>query len=291
MGEVSAALPVAASWYDSFPEQYEVQYSRGRPVSEPGVSRTVETPVPAWSLSFQPSVAFPGGDRLHPDGSQILSSSYQPTQPAVCPQLVPSPPSAADSIASAHLSELQHLRHERAAFEADLRELRAVRAEVRELVQAAQSLRADLSQARGQPLLPGQPSALRLSSSPVKPCVSTPVVDCDPFPDLPPPPWPEPNEALARQFGALELSDAATSYRPVVSGSQQNPVVLPTTRSCPPQPSVPDAGDFPPPSTPQDLREMLTPSVMPVPAHHQAAPPSPRVSAFLPQLTPLLPVN
>ncbi len=95
---------------------YLEQYSRGRPVSEPGVSRTVETPVLAWSLSFQPCVALPGGDRVHPDGLQILSSSYQPTQPAVCPQQVPSPPSAADSIASAHLSELQHLRHERAAF-------------------------------------------------------------------------------------------------------------------------------------------------------------------------------
>jgi len=100
----------------------ERQYYGSRPISEPGVSRTVETPVPAWSLSFQPCVALPAGDRVRPDGSQILSSSYQPTQRAVCPQQVPSPPSAADSFASAHLSELQHLRHERAAFEADLRE-------------------------------------------------------------------------------------------------------------------------------------------------------------------------
>ncbi len=109
------------------------------------------------------------------------------------------------------------------------------------------SLRADLKQARGQPLSPVQPSALRMSSSPVKPCVSTPVVGCDSLPDLPPGPWPEPDEALARQFSALELSDAVTSYRPVVSGSHQNPIVLPTTRSCPPRPSVPDVGEFHPP--------------------------------------------
>ncbi len=281
---VGGARPKRFTRPPAYLEQYEMQYPRGRPISEPGVSRTMETPVPAWSLSFQPCVALPGG--VCPDGSQILSSSYQPTQPAVCPQQVPSPPSAADSIASAHLSELQHLRHERAAFEADMRELRAVRAEVRELVQAAQSLRADLSRARGQPLSPVSPSALRWSSSPVKPRVSTPVVDWDPFPDLPPPPWPEPDKALARQFGALKLSDAATSYRPVVSGSQQYPVVLPTTRSCPPRPSVPDTGEFPPPPTPQDLRELLTPSAMPVPAHRHAAPASPSAPAFLPQSEP-----
>ncbi len=114
----------------AFLDYYERLYSGSRPVSEPGVSRTMETPVPAWSLSFQPCVALPVCDLVRPDGSQILSSSYQPTQPTVCPQQVPYPPSAADSIASAHLSELQDLRHERAAFEADLRELRAVRAEV-----------------------------------------------------------------------------------------------------------------------------------------------------------------
>ncbi len=204
----------------------------------------------------------------------------------MCPQQVPSPPSAADSIGSAHLSELQHLRHECAAFEADLRELRAVRAEVQELVQAAQSLRADLSQARGQPLSPVQPSALGMFSSPVKPYVSTPVVDCDPFPDLPPPPWPESDKALARQFGSLELSDAVASYRPVISVSQQNPIMLPTTRSCPPRPSVPDAGEFPLPPTPQDLRELLTPRAMPVPAHRQAAPAPPSFPAFLPQSEP-----
>ncbi len=137
-------------------------------------SQSLMFPAP-WRCLFQPGpcpfskcVALPGGDHVSPDGSQILSSSYQPTQPAVCPQLVPSSPSAADSIASTHLSELHHLCHERAAFEADLRELRAVCAEVQELVQAAQSLRADLSRARGQPLSAVQPSALWLSSPPGK---------------------------------------------------------------------------------------------------------------------------
>lgn len=185
----------------------------------------METPVPAWTLSLQPCVTPPSGDRVHPDGSQILSSSRQPTLPAVCPQPIPSSPSAADSVASAHFSELQHLRHERAAFQADLRELRAVHAEVRELVLAAQTLRTDLNQPRGQPLSPVQPSALRWSNPPEKPCVSTPVVDGGTFPDLPLPPWPEPDAALARKLGDLELSDAATSYRPVVSGSQQYPFV------------------------------------------------------------------
>ncbi len=38
-------------------------------VAKPEIeSRTVETPVPAWSLSFQPCVALPGGDRVRPDG-------------------------------------------------------------------------------------------------------------------------------------------------------------------------------------------------------------------------------
>ncbi len=137
---VCGACPKRFTRPPAYLEQHERQYYGSRPVSEPGVSRTVKTPVPAWSLSFQPGVSLPGGDRVRPDGSQILSSSYQPTQRAVCPQQVPSPPSAADSIASAQLSELQHLRHERAAFEADLRELRAVCAEVRGIVQAAQSL-------------------------------------------------------------------------------------------------------------------------------------------------------
>lgn len=120
---VGRARPKRFTRPTAYLEQYEKQYSGSRPVSEPGVSRTVEMPVPACSLSFQPCVALPGGDRVRPDGLQILSSSYQPTQPAVCPQQVPSPPSAADSIASVNLSELQHLRYEGAAFEADLREL------------------------------------------------------------------------------------------------------------------------------------------------------------------------
>ncbi|RXN16497.1 hypothetical protein ROHU_003083 [Labeo rohita] len=137
---VGGARPKRLTRPPAYLEQYEVQFPRGRPVSEPGVTHTVKTPVSPWSLSFQPCVALPGGDRDHPDGSQILSPSYQLTEPAVCPQQVPSSHSAADSLAFAHLSELQQLRHERAAFEADLRELRAVRAEVQELVQAARPL-------------------------------------------------------------------------------------------------------------------------------------------------------
>ncbi|KAL0152885.1 hypothetical protein M9458_051818 [Cirrhinus mrigala] len=283
---VGGARPKRLTRPPAYLEQYEVQFPRGRPVSEPGVTHTVKTPVSPWSLSFQPCVALPGGDRDHPDGSQILSPSYQLTEPAVCPQQVPSSHSATDSIAFAHLSELQQLRHERAAFEADLRELRAVRAEVQELVQAARSLRADLSQSRVQPLSPVQPSAMRLSSTPVKPSVSTPVADGGPFPDLPPPPWPEPDAALARELGALELSDAATSYRPVVPGSQQHPLVLPITQSCPPERSIPDAGEFPPPPTPQDLRKLLASSAMPLPAHRQSAPAYPSIPASLPQSEP-----
>ncbi|KAL0161393.1 hypothetical protein M9458_045118 [Cirrhinus mrigala] len=149
-----------------------------QPISEPDVTHTVKTAVSPWSLSFQPRVALPGGDRDHPDG-------YQLTEPAVCPQQVPSSYSAADSIAFAHLT--------------DLRELRAVRAEVQELVQAAR-------QARVQPLLPVQPSAMRLFSTPVKPGVSIPGADGDPFPDLPPPPWPEPDAALARELDPSEFA-------------------------------------------------------------------------------------
>ncbi|XP_067260302.1 uncharacterized protein [Chanodichthys erythropterus] len=284
---VGGARPKRLIRPPAYLQHYEVQFPRGRPVSEPDVSRTVETTVPAWTLSRQPCVTPPSGDRAYPDGSQILSFSRQPTQPAVCPQPVPSSPSAADSVASPHLSELQHLRHERAAFQADLRELRTVRAEVRQLVLAAQSLRTDLNQARGQPLSPVQASALRWSNPPEKPCVSTPVVDGGTFPDLPPPPWPEPDAGLARKLGDLELSDAATSYRPVVSGSQQYPFVLPPTRSFPPLPSVvPDADEFPPPPTPQDLREMLTPSAMPLPTHRQSTPAYSSLPAFLPQAEP-----
>lgn len=167
-------------------------------------------------------------------------------------------------------SELQHLRQERAAFQADLRELRSVHAEVRELVRAVQSLRADLSQARGRTPSPVQPW---WSNPHMQPCVSSPVVDDGPLPDLPPPPWPEPDVALARQLGNLELNVAATSNRPVVSEPQQYPFVLPTSRSRPSRNGVPEVGEFPPPPTPQDLRELLTPSERePLPAHHQTAP-------------------
>lgn len=101
--------------------------------------------------------------------------------------------------------------------------------------------------------------------------LSTPVVDYDLFPDLPPSPWPEPDAAFARQVSDLELSDAATSCQPVVSMSQQYLLVLPTARSRP---------------IPEDLRELLTPSAMPLPAHGQLAPSNPRVPAFFPQSEP-----
>ncbi|KAG1939018.1 hypothetical protein F2P79_017422 [Pimephales promelas] len=100
-------------------------------------SAFTQVPVPPWSLSFQPGVTPPNDSRVHPDGLQSWSYRHQSTQPTVCPPH--SSPSAADSVVYAHLSELQHLRQERAAFRDDLRELRAVQAEVRELVLAAQS--------------------------------------------------------------------------------------------------------------------------------------------------------
>ncbi|RXN37806.1 guanine nucleotide-binding subunit alpha-12 isoform X2 [Labeo rohita] len=82
------------------------------------------------------------------------------------------------------------------------------------------------------------------------------------------------------------MLDATTSYRPVVPGSQQHPLVLPITQSCPPERSVPDAGEFPPPPTPQDLRKLLASSAMPLPAHRQSAPAYPSIPASLPQSEP-----
>lgn len=49
---VGGARPKRFTRPPAYLEQYEMQYPRGRPVSEPGVSRTMEMPVPAWSLSF-----------------------------------------------------------------------------------------------------------------------------------------------------------------------------------------------------------------------------------------------
>ncbi|RXN39635.1 guanine nucleotide-binding subunit alpha-12 isoform X2 [Labeo rohita] len=82
------------------------------------------------------------------------------------------------------------------------------------------------------------------------------------------------------------MLDATTSYRPVVPGSQQHPLVLPITQSCPPERSVPDAGEFPPPPTPQDLRKLLASSAMPLAAHRQSAPAYPSIPASLPQSEP-----
>lgn len=82
--------------------------------------------------------------------------------------------------------------------------------------------------------------------------MSTPVVDGGPFPDLPPPPWPQPDTALARHLDDLELSDAATFYPAVVSESQAYPFVLPTTRSHTSLPSGPESSKFSPPPVRQD---------------------------------------
>ncbi len=72
----------------------------------------------------------------------------------------------------------------------------------------------------------------------------------------------------------------------MVSGSQKYSLVLLTTNLHPPWPSVPEADELPPPPTPQDLRELLTPSAIPLPAHRQSAPAYHSVPAFLPQSKP-----
>ncbi len=97
------------------------------------------------------------------------------------------------------------------AFQADLNELREFRAEVRELVQVAQSLRADLSQVRGQNLSPAQPPVLQLSSPPVRLNESTPLAEDGNFADLPPPPWPEPDLDLRSRVADLALSDVGAT--------------------------------------------------------------------------------
>ncbi|KAK3560877.1 hypothetical protein QTP86_022921 [Hemibagrus guttatus] len=163
-----------------------------------------------------------------------MASSYEPQQHAAFPQPPFSSPRAVDITTSAQDSELQCLRSEHVqlmqthqAFQADLRELREVRAEVRELVQVAQSLRADLSQARGQNLSPAQPSASQLSSPPVKQYESTTAAEDGNFAELPPPPWPEPDVDLIMQMENLTLSDmGATTYQPVVPGPRKFSLLL-----------------------------------------------------------------
>ncbi len=269
-------------------QQYEVQYTRGRPDAERDVPHPWEAPVHRTPPpSFQPYTTPPGGDLVCSDRSQIMSSGYQPSQHAEFHQPSFSSPQVAGFITSTHDSELQHLRHEHAqlmqthqAFQADLKELREVRAEVRELVQVAQSLRADLSQARGQNLSPAQPPALKLSSPPVRRYESTPLAEDGNFADLPPPPWPEPDVDLRNQVGDLALSDmGVTIYQPVVPETRKYSFVFPATETLPPQPYAPDTCGLPPPPTPKELRELLTSAAMPLPANRTTVPVSPRFSS------------
>ncbi|RXN25184.1 guanine nucleotide-binding subunit alpha-12 isoform X2 [Labeo rohita] len=284
---VGGARPKRLARPPSYLQQYEVQYTRGRPVAEDDVSHTWESPVHRTPPpSFQPYITPPGGDLVRSDSPRIMSSAYQPFQQAEFPQPSFSSPQVADFITSAHDSELQHLRHEHAqlmqiqqAFQADLRELREVRAEVRELVQVAQSLRADLNQVRGQNRSLVQPTASQLCSPPGKPHDSTPLAEDVNSAELPPP-WPEPHVDLMNQVGDLALSDmGATIYQPVMPETRKYSFVCPAIQPRPPQPDAPDAFGLPPPPTPKELRELLTPVARPLPANCTSVPVSPRFSS------------
>ncbi|KAL0196824.1 hypothetical protein M9458_005364, partial [Cirrhinus mrigala] len=162
---------------------------------------------------------------------------------------------------------------------ADLRELREVRAEVRELVQVAQSLRADLDQARGQNRSPVQPTASQFCSPPGKPHDSTPLEEDVNSAELPPP-WPEPHVDLMNQVGDLALSDTgATIYQPVMPETRKYSFVCPAIQPLPPQLDAPDAFGLPPPPTPKELRELLTSVARPLPADRTSVPVSPRFSS------------
>ncbi|RXN13640.1 guanine nucleotide-binding subunit alpha-12 isoform X2 [Labeo rohita] len=284
---VGGARPKRLTRPPSYLQQYEVQYTRGRPVAEYDVSHTWESPVHRTPPpSFQPYITPPGGDLVRSDGPRIMSSVYQPLQQAEFPQPSFSSPQVAGFITSAHDSELQHLGHEHAqlmqtqqAFQADLRELREIRAEVRELVQVAQSLRADLDQARGQNHSPVQPTASQLCSPPGKPHDSTPLAE-DVNPAELPPPWPELHVDLMNQVGDLALSDmGATIYQPVMPETRKYFFTCPAIQPRPPQPDAPDAFGLPPPPTPKELRELLTPVARPLPADRTSVPVSPRFSS------------
>ncbi|KAL0153282.1 hypothetical protein M9458_051409 [Cirrhinus mrigala] len=217
---VGGARPKRLTRPPYYLQQYEVQYTRGRPVAEYDVSHTWESPVHRTPPSFRPYITPPGGDLVCSDGPRIMSSVYQPLQQAEFPQPSFSSPQVAGFITSAHDSELQHLRHEHAqlmqtqqAFQADLRELREVRAEVRELVQVAQSLRADLDQARGQNRSPVQPIASQLCSPPGKQHDSTPLAEDVNSAELPPP-WPEPHVDLMNQLGPCYFKSFALKAEP-----------------------------------------------------------------------------
>ncbi|RXN19912.1 guanine nucleotide-binding subunit alpha-12 isoform X2 [Labeo rohita] len=102
------------------------------------------------------------------------------------------------------------------AFQADLKELRDVCAEVRELVQVAQSLRADLNQVRGQNRSPVQPTPSQLCSPPGKLHESTPLAEDGNSAELPPP-WPEPDVDLMNQ--SLESYSTSVPVSPRLSSA------------------------------------------------------------------------
>lgn len=111
-------------------------------------------------------------------------SSSKPTQHAEFLQPSFSSTQATGFAPSAHDSELQHIRCEHArlmqthqAFQADLRELREVHAEVRVSIQVAQSLKAELSQARSQNIVPEQPVVSQISNPSVRLYDSTTLAD------------------------------------------------------------------------------------------------------------------
>ncbi|KAK3544492.1 hypothetical protein QTP86_013148 [Hemibagrus guttatus] len=281
---IGGARPKCHTRPPAYLQQYEVQYTQGRPVAHHDIDGTWEAPVHRTPpTSFQPYTTPPGVDLVCFEGAQVMALSYEPQQYAAFPQPPFSSPRAVDITTSAQDSELQRLRSEHVqlmqthqAFQADLRELRDVRAEVRELVQVAQSLRADLSQARGHNLSPAQPSASQLSSPPVQQYESTTVAENGHFAELPPTPWPEPDADLRTEMGNLTLSDmGATTYQPVVPGPRKCSFAFPTTQVHTPQLHAPDACGLPPPPTPKELQELLTPATMPLPAHHTTVPISP----------------
>ncbi|KAL0150553.1 hypothetical protein M9458_054146 [Cirrhinus mrigala] len=269
---VGGARPKRLTRPPYYLQQYEVQYTRGRPVAEYDVSHTWESPVHRTPPpSFWPYITPPGGDLVSSDGPRIMSSVYQPLQQAEFPQPSFSSPQVAGFITSAHDSELQHLRHEHAqlmqtqqAFQADLRELREV---------------PDLDQARGQNRSPVQPTASQLCSPPGKLHDSTPLAEDVNSAELPPP-WPEPHVDLMNQVGDLALSDmGATIYQPVMPETRKYSFVCPAIQPLPPQLDAPHAFGLPPPPTPKELRELLTPVARPLPADRTALPVSPRFSS------------
>ncbi|XP_073722599.1 uncharacterized protein [Misgurnus anguillicaudatus] len=175
------------------------------------------------------------------------------------------------------------------SFQADLLELREVRAEVRELVQVAQSLRADFKQAICQIPSPTKPVASNVYWRSMKPHESTTLAEDRHFAEFPPPPWPEPNDDLRAQMGYLTLSEMGeTSYQSLVPGPGKYSFASSATPAPPYQSHSPNAFGLPPPPTPKELQELLTPATMPLPSHHSdkqrdgSVPPFMHSQAFAP---------